>query len=184
MDKFASEWNAWLNDEVTNPLLDAMWEAMTNEQANSFREAMELYSSGAKGMDPEEMQEKIWGPMQEALNVMESVMGPMQVPSELTLPDNMAQMLTEELGTVLVNGKVVINGNDEGFANGLPFVQNDGLYRLHKGETVTPAREVQSRSYNSNLYVESMIMNNGMDAAGLASAMAAAQQRTMSGYGS
>lgn len=71
-----------------------------------------------------------------------------------------------------------------GFANGLPFVQRDGLYLLHKGETVTPAREVNSRSFNSNLYVESMIMNNGTDVNGLASSMAAAQRRTMSGYGS
>ena len=71
-----------------------------------------------------------------------------------------------------------------GFANGLPFVQRDGLYLLHKGETVTPAREVNSRSFSSNLYVESMYMNNGTDVNGLASSMAAAQRRTMSGYGS
>ena len=58
------------------------------------------------------------------------------------------------------------------------------LARLHKGEQVVPAREVQSRNYSSNLYVESMIMNNGTDANGLAAAMAAAQRRTMSGYGS
>ena len=73
----------------------------------------------------------------------------------------------------------------KGHANGLASVPFDGYPAiLHKGERVMPAREVQSRSFNSNLYVESMYMNNGTDAAGLASAMAAAQQRQMSGFGS
>ena len=84
-----------------------------------------------------------------------------------------ADYLLEQLGLV------------RGFANGIHSVPYDGmLARLHKGERVVPAREIASRSYNSNLYVESMIMNNGTDAAGLAAAMAAAQRRTMSGYGS
>ena len=70
-------------------------------------------------------------------------------------------------------------------ANGLwsvPFDNYPAL--LHRGERVVPAREVNSRSYNSNLYVEKMIMNNGADAQGLANAMAAANRRRMSGYGS
>lgn len=71
-----------------------------------------------------------------------------------------------------------------GYANGIWSVPDTRLAWLHPGEQVTPAREVSSRSYSSNLYVERMIMNNGTDAAGLASAMAAAQKRTMSGYGS
>lgn len=72
-----------------------------------------------------------------------------------------------------------------GHANGIWSVPWDGYPAiLHKGERVMPAREVASRNYNSNLYVESMYMNNGQDAAGLAAAMAAAQRRTMSGYGS
>ncbi len=39
-------------------------------------------------------------------------------------------------------------------------------------------------SVSSNLYVESMYMNNGTDAEGLAAAMAAAQRRTQAGFGS
>jgi len=48
---------------------------------------------------------------------------------------------------------------------------------------VVPAREVSSRSYNSNLYVEKMYMSNGADAQGLADAMAAANRRTVNSYG-
>ena len=69
-------------------------------------------------------------------------------------------------------------------ANGLWSVPFDGyMAMLHKGERVVQAREA-SRTYSSNLYVESMYMNNGQDAEGLAARMAAAQRRTMSGYGS
>jgi len=72
-------------------------------------------------------------------------------------------------------------------ANGLPFVPFDGYAAvLHKGERVVPARENGggSRSFSSNLYVESMYMNNGQDAEGLAAAIAAANRRTMNGFGS
>lgn len=117
-----------------------------------------------------------------------------------------ASSISEQVGTVEINGVLHLvdaEGNDIGDlgdytgeiigghgkrrkkANGIWSVPYDGyLAELHRDERVVPAREIQSRSYNSNLYVESMIMNNGTDAAGLAAAMAAAQRRTMSGYGS
>ncbi len=71
-------------------------------------------------------------------------------------------------------------------ANGMAYVPYDGyLASLHRGERIVPAREnMSANNYNSNLYVESMIMNNGTDAAGLAASMAAAQRRTMTGFGS
>lgn len=70
-----------------------------------------------------------------------------------------------------------------GYANGLPYVPSDGLYRLHRGERVTPAREA-GRSFSSNLYVENMNMNGGLSADALAASIAARNQRMMSGYGS
>ena len=70
-----------------------------------------------------------------------------------------------------------------GYANGLPYVPSDGLYRLHRGERVVTARE-SGRSFSSNLYVENMNMNGGLSADALASSIAARNQRLMSGYGS
>ena len=71
------------------------------------------------------------------------------------------------------------------FANGLWSVPWDGYPAiLHKGERVVPAREVgSSRNFSSNLYVENMNMNSGMDADGLAARIAAANRRTMAGFG-
>ena len=112
------------------------------------------------------------------------------------IPEDAADLIAEEVGPVTIPVQLeVIDLSDEeaaelfggqGHANGLWSVPFDG-YRaiLHKGERVVPAREVSaSRNFSSNLYVESMYMNNGQDADGLAAAMAAAQRRTMSGYGS
>ncbi len=106
-----------------------------------------------------------------------------------TLPEDAAAQMQAVLDGMALTVPVVpaITGGEEGEgrANGLPYVPFDGYPAiLHKGERVVPAREISSRSYSSNLYVENMNMNGGADAEGLAAAMAAAQRRTMAGFGS
>ena len=59
----------------------------------------------------------------------------------------------------------------------------DGWYFLHQNEQVVPAREVASRNFSSNMYIEKMIMNNDTDARGLADKMAANQKALAAGYG-
>lgn len=118
-----------------------------------------------------------------------------EVEVEPELPDNAQEILQGALNQMTLQVAVRFNpimpggfpmGSIPGRANGLPLVPFDNFPALlHKGERIVPAREVNnSRNFSSNLYVESMYMNNGQDADGLAAAMAAAQRRTMSGYGS
>lgn len=105
-----------------------------------------------------------------------------KVPVTPELPENAAQLIAEGIGTVTVPVAFSTEGLP-GYANGIKFVPNRRLAWLHPGETVTPAREVTSRNYSSNMYVERQYINNGMDARGLADEMAAAQQRMIKGYG-
>ena len=110
-----------------------------------------------------------------------------EVQVELQAPEDAAAEIAKQVGIVMLPAQLDVIGQEDGsHANGLWSVPFDGYTAvLHKGERVVPAREVtSSRNYSSNLYVESMYMNNGQDAEGLAAAMAAAQRRTMSGYGS
>lgn len=107
------------------------------------------------------------------------------IPSELTLPDNQAALLAESVGTVMIHGQIVPDGVDGSHANGIWAVPRDNyLALLHKNERVIPARQMTSRNFTSNMYIENMTMNNGQDADGLAARVAAENRRIMSGYGS
>ena len=132
---------------------------------------------------------------------------PVETEMQPVVDENAAEDITEQVGTVEIPAVLMVTSAKSGpytslgsFSAGSPLVyyskdlneHANGIWNvpfdnypamLHKGERVVTAREA-NRSYNSNLYVEKMYMNNGTDAQGLANAMAAAQRRRMSGYGS
>lgn len=120
---------------------------------------------------------------------------PAEVPVVPEAPEDAAEQISAQIGTVPVAINLEMPHGFGGLrigepmmmehANGLNFVPFDGYPAiLHRGERVMPAREVASRSFSSNLYVESMVMNGGADADGLAQAIAARNQRVMAGFGS
>ena len=148
--------------------------------------------------------EEVFKQLEEQLGVK-----PLEVPYEMTPYEDVQEEIREQVGTVVVDAMLKIIGVTgggqmgltaggmpkggggggparyvKGYANGLwsvPFDNYPAL--LHKNERVVPAREIESRNYSSNLYVERMYMNNGQDAEGLAAAIAEAQRRTSAGYG-
>ena len=194
MEQFVERYWKWWNDEITDPALDEMAGAMSQENFDLFHDIMGRMARGEQFYSNEDIA-SLAEAMTAAIQATESVM---KIPAEAELPDDMTETLEAEIGKLKLPAEIIptwggyptIAGpiNQDLFkphANGLFRVPWDGYPAvLHKGEQVVPAREISSRSYNSNLYVESMIMNNGTDAEGLAAAMAAAQRRTMSGYGS
>ena len=176
----------------TEDLPNAFWGAMGFKNAGEAAEAF----SGVMNQTGKNIQtagEWTFGDEMTAEEAMALINAGESVPIKIDpiAPEDAAGEISSEIGEVPITLVIRdIEGSEleellgPGHANGLSYVPNNGLYLLHKGEQVVSAREVASRSYSSNLYVESMYMNNGTDAEGLASAMAAAQRRTMSGYGS
>ena len=117
-------------------------------------------------------------------------MEPVPIETIPEAPADAAQQIQEQVGPVTIPATLSPTLNwapsyMRGFANGTWSVPYDGmLARLHKGERVMPAREVQNRSFSSNLYVENMNMSGGMTADALAAAIAGRNRRMMTGYGS
>ena len=197
MKQFVEHYWRWWNDEVTDSALDEMAGAMSQEDFDKFHDIMGRMARGEQFYSNEDITD-LSEAMAAAIKAAEQVMAenPLKIPSEADLPSNINEILVAEIGKLTLPAEIVITPgsfagvgpiNQELFAphaNGLQFVPYDGyLAMLHKGERVVPAREVSNRNYNSNLYIENMNMSGNADAQGLAAAIAAANRRTMAGYG-
>lgn len=153
------------------------------------------------GFIKEEDREKL---IKDNLGIFEALGEDVTIPVGVKPEDNAAESIAEQVGTVQVPVQLVFGGGGAGggggggmvdllsefmrprmYANGIHSVPYDGmLARLHKGERVVPAREVASRNFSSNLYVENMNMNGGLSADALAASIASRNRRVMAGYGS
>ena len=114
---------------------------------------------------------------------------PLEVDPEV--PENAADMISNAIGTVMVRlqfgaGGGLLStalGSVQGFANGLPWVNNDGLYLLHRGERVLTASQNRNYTYNSNNYFGNVNLNNGQDIEALCDSIDRHNRRRQSGFG-
>jgi hypothetical protein len=184
---------SWLNKLTLVGLAEAFDKALDPRKSETWQKFLQDTAGQSAAEKNRYALEHDFGPgVFEALNG-EDV--PVTVIPEV--PEDASASIAKQVGLVTIPASLSVVGAPAGGAggggnnvamekaNGIWSVPYDGyLARLHKYERVMPAREVSSRNFSSNLYVESMIMNNGADAAGLAASMAAAQRRTMTGFGS
>ena len=110
----------------------------------------------------------------------------LQLPVEPTLPENAAQLLSDEIGAVKVPVDLVWpDGIDGSNANGLPFEPYEGyISLLHKGERIVPANQNKNYNVYNNTYFDRTQVSGGVDADGLAARIATAQKRALSAVGS
>ena len=118
------------------------------------------------------------------------------VPVEPVAPDNSAEIIKEDIGTVQVPVQLVFKNRRDSFglvdsflggshANGLPYVPFDGyLGILHRGERIIPASQNKSYTYNNNTYFGSVNLHNGLEVDALTDSIARNNKRKSRGYGS
>lgn len=183
-------------EQLKAKVFDLTWDSIND----ALEEAGAETATENRLFDPEQLQ-KEW----------DSFFGlnPPEVETEPVVDENAAADIAAQVGTVEIPAVIMVTSDKSGpytklgsFSAGSPLVyyskdlneHANGIFSvpfdnypalLHKDEQVVSAREVSSaNSFNSNLYVEKMYMNNGTDANGLANKMAAAQRRLMRGRGS
>ena len=117
------------------------------------------------------------------------------VPVEPVAPENSAEIIREEIGTVTVPVSLDWRPSYQqgyqqqvpgfgGHANGLPFVPTDNyLALLHRGERVLTASENKHYTYNNNTYFGSVNLHNGLEIDALTESIARNNRRKNSGYG-
>lgn len=145
------------------------------------------------GMSDEQYYQMQWDKIQEEMN-KESV----EITVEPIAQDGSAEDIAAQVGVVTIPAQLAVGsglvgstfaglfgGSSEGhgFANGLPWVMNDGLYLLHRGERVLTASENKTYTYNNNNYFGNVNLNNGQDIEALCDRIDRHNRRNQRGFG-
>lgn len=182
LTRLAADYDADFNKGEDIPMMDALYNALSDGTTEAFDRLMEDVLDGTQ-LDPASVVTLLETIKTELLAASEA--NPPVVKATPQFPADVGSILQNQLAGVALHVPVIPNAFTDGsHANGLPFVPFDGyIAALHKGERVVPAAQNKSYTNNSNLYVDRMIMQNNTDVQGLAAAIAERSRRAMAGFG-
>ena len=150
------------------------------------------------GWSDEKFYQYQWDKLQEGLDEGSAGGHSFEVKVEPIAADDAAANLSAQVGVVTIPAQLAVGsglvgstfaglfgGSSEGhgFANGLPWVMNDGLYLLHRGERVLTASENKTYTYNNNNYFGNVNLNNGQDIEALCDRIDRHNRRNQRGFG-
>ena len=179
-------------DSFWDPLFSAYNEGQIKDETwDTLKEMM------GKIILKQEMQKQGWTGGWETLDLMDTMNLLNQVEAELAeaanaeppevqvdpvVPDNAAEILAAQIGTVTVPASVIPQRAEGEYANGLFSVPWDGYPAiLHKGERVLTAGEAQRYTYNT--YFGNVNLHNGLEVDALAESIERNSRRKRAGYG-
>lgn len=183
---WAQRYDEWIRTMGDDPIMDTLVENLSEETFGELETLMQNVLDGMT-MDPASVVDLL-GKVQDEL---EAAGKDVQLPSVLTVQDDAASLVAQQVGTVTLPVRLALGSFGQnlasffGFhANGLPYVPYDGyLAMLHQGERVLTASQNRSYTYNSNNYFGNVNLNNGQDIDALCDRIDRRNRRKQSGFG-
>ena len=176
-------WDPLFSAYNEGQIKDETWDSLTEMMGKIIRK-QEMQKQGWTGgwetldlMDTMNLLNQVEAELAEAANAE-----PPEVQVDPVVPDNAAEILAAQIGTVTVPANVVPREAEGEYANGLFSVPWDGYPAiLHKGERVLPASEAQRYTYNT--YFGNVNLHNGLEVDALAESIERNSRRKRAGYG-
>jgi len=187
--------SAGFSEERTKEIIESIpntYNPFDTKQTNEVTNLIKNILTGGKTKPDNDLIIEI---VEEAAEEVPDQIGDVMITIDLIAPADAAEDIEKQIGTVTVPATLDWRPSYQqgypqqvpgwgGHANGLPWVENEGLYLLHRGERVLTASENRNYTFNNNTYFGSVNLNNGTQVEQLAEAISRNNRKQSRAYGS